>query len=183
MKIITYTAFAVLGAISTSTAFAGCGRASHSSVNFVPGTDRALARQIFGAASESPAAVTGKPSDPTGLWFTVVTFESAPVYQAFEAFTSDGLEILNDNSPTLEGNVCLGTWTATGRNTAKVFHPSWSYDESGNLNGSVVIREQITISADGNSFTGSVTVEAFDLSGDSQGIVFAGDLSGKRMNG
>jgi hypothetical protein len=180
MKRTTMVALAILGAISASNAFAGCGRASR--VNFpIPG-DHTLARKAFGPSEVAPEAA-GKPLDPTGLWLSTVTVSGVTAFQAFEAFTSDGIEILNDNGPTLEGNVCLGMWTSPAKNVINVTHPSWNYDESGNLIGSVVIREQITLLPGGNTYQGSVSVEAFDMSGNSLGIVFQGDLSGKRITG
>jgi len=178
----TLASLFILGALSTSTAFGGCGRESRVNFPVLP-SGRSLAPQIGPSTPEadSPAALI-LPGNPTGLWLTTVTSAGQTVYQAFEAFTADGLEILNDNGPTLEGNVCLGTWSGAGRNV-KVYHPAWSYDSAGNLIGSVVIRETITLDVPGMAFKGSVTVEAFDLNGHSQGIVFQGDLSGKRITG
>jgi len=116
----------------------------------------------------------------TGLWLSTVTVDGQPAFQAFEAFTQDGLEFLNDNGSPVEGNVCFGIWTAAGKNV-KVTHPAWNYDPSGNLIGSVVIRETFTLDPGGNAFTGSISVEAFDLNGNSFGIVFQGDVAGKRI--
>ena len=116
-----------------------------------------------------------------GLWAVNVTLGGQVIYQAFESFTLDGLEFLNDNGPTLEGNVCFGVWTAPSRNTIKVYHPSWNYDMSGNLIGTVVIRDQITLDASGNSFKGTVVVDTYDLNGNVAAPELQAQLSGKRI--
>jgi hypothetical protein len=99
-----------------------------------------------------------------GLWLDTVTIEGQPYGQSFEAFTSDGIEILNDSGSPSLGNVCLGVWAATGPGkTIKVTHPSWNYLPDGTLIGTVVIGEKITVDPDGNHFHGPVTVDVYDL--------------------
>lgn len=103
------------------------------------------------------------------------------IYQAFESFTSDGLEFLNDNGSPLEGNVCFGAWTPPSRNTVRVYHPSWNYDMAGNLIGTVIIKEQFTFDPGGNSFRGTVVVNTYDLNGHVSGPELQAQLSGKRI--
>ena len=117
----------------------------------------------------------------TGLWLTSVIFQGQTIYQAFESYTLDGLEFLNDNGSPIEGNVCFGVWTVMPDNTVKVNHPSWNYDASGNLIGTVSIKSQVTIDAGGNSFHGSVKVTTYDLTGHVSGPVLQAQLVGKRI--
>ena len=84
---------------------------------------------------------------------------------AFDAWHSDGTEILNDYTNPIEGNVCLGVWQQTGIRTYKLKHPSWSFDSNGNLQGTVIIGEKITVSPDGKSYSGSYTYSIYDTSG------------------
>jgi hypothetical protein len=117
-----------------------------------------------------------------GLWLSTVLIGGQPVYQAFESFTSDGLEVLNDNGAPQAGNVCLGVWAPTGKNALKVNHPSWNYDNNGNVIGTVIIKSQITIDPGGNSYKGTVTIDTYDLNGKKvPGGSFSGQLTAKRI--
>jgi hypothetical protein len=168
MQLITWAA---LGALLTSTAWAGCGRATSTNFPVLLPEEKAAARQTL--ASEDNQGIVG-------LWLTTVTADGQPVFQAFESFSSDGLEVLNDNGAPQAGNVCLGVWISAGRNI-KVNHPSWNYDSNGNLIGTVVIREQVALDPGGNSFKGTVTVDVYDLNGKQVQPTFTAQLSGKRI--
>lgn len=132
----------------------GCGR------GVLPGllSPESIEAQVAGSnQSVEPRSDDAGNRAIVGLWLSTVLIGGQPVYQAFESFTSDGLEILNDNGSTLNGNVCLGVWAPTGRNALKVNHPSWNYDDHGNLIGTVILKSQITIDPGGNSFRGTIT--------------------------
>lgn len=133
------------------------------------------------AAVEQPRDTTLFAVSTVGMWSVNVTISGQTIYQAFESFTIDGLEFLNDNGPTLEGNVCFGVWSSPSRNTVKIYHPSWNYDANGNLNGTVTIKQQITLDPGGNSFKGNVVVNVYDLNGNTQGPALQAQVSGKRI--
>jgi hypothetical protein len=46
--------------------------------------------------------------------------------------------------------------------TYRLKHPSWYFDNSGNLLGTEIIRENITLSPDGTRFTGSFWIDVYD---------------------
>jgi len=100
-----------------------------------------------------------------GLW--KVTFSSAGeiVDVAFDAWHSDGTEILNDYTNPIEGNVCLGVWEQTGVRSFRLKHPSWSFDTTGALLGTVVIRENVTLGPDCNSYKGTYRYDIYDTAG------------------
>lgn len=100
-----------------------------------------------------------------GLWKVKFSVGDQVVDQGFDVWHSDGTEVLNDTPPPSTGNVCLGVWIKAGRLTYKLKHPSWSFDAAGNLIGTVVIREEVTVSADGNSYKGTFTIDVYDLAG------------------
>lgn len=163
-------------------ASAGCGKALATRLSGqVPGATNHLAPTPASteAASADDTAVPG--GNIVGLWLTSVVLDGQVIFQGFESFTSDGLEFLNDNGSTLEGNVCFGTWTNAPRNMIKVYHPSWNYDMNGNLIGTVVIKSQILVSPAGNSFTGTVAVDTYDLNGNMIGPEFDALLTAKRI--
>ena len=120
--------------------------------------DRLEAQAARPAASALPASIVG-------LWNITFTSGGQVVDVAYDVWHSDGTEILNDYTNPIEGNVCLGVWEQTGPRSYKLKHPSWSFDNTGTLQGTVMIREKVTVSPDGNSFTGSYTYDVYDISG------------------
>jgi hypothetical protein len=100
-----------------------------------------------------------------GLWNLTFLSGGQVVDAAFDAWHSDGTEILNDYTNPIEGNVCLGVWEQTGTRSYKLKHPSWSFDTGGNPLGTVIIRENVTVSLDGNSFGGTYTYDVYDVTG------------------
>jgi len=107
-------------------------------------------------------------ADPTivGLWNVQFVADGQVVDAGFDAWHADGTETLNDTTPPIAGDVCLGVWTKTGAKTYKLKHPSWIFDDSGlNLIGVVIIRETVTLDKAGNSYDGDLAVDAYDLAG------------------
>ncbi|MGD0629749.1 MAG: hypothetical protein ABR987_10360 [Terracidiphilus sp.] len=129
------------------------------------------------SASRMPAlSAPAEPSNPTGveadmaativgLWNLNFYYQGQVVDVAFDAWHSDGTEVLNDYTDPIEGNVCLGVWERTGANTYTLKHPSWYFDGNGVLLGTVVIHEIVTISADGNKFSGRYADDIYDVTG------------------
>ncbi len=116
----------------------------------------------------------------TGLWNVTFSSGGQVVDVAFDAWHSDGTEILNDYTNPIEGNVCLGVWVQTGTRTYTLKHPSWSFDTGGNLLGTVVIHENVQLSADGNSSKGTYTYDIYDTNGNFL-EAFTGTLSATRI--
>jgi len=100
-----------------------------------------------------------------GLWNVTFTSGGQTVDVGFDAWHSDGTEILNDYTNPIEGNVCLGAWTQTGPRTYRLKHPSWAFDTTGTLVGTVWIRETVTVSADCNSYKGNYAYDIYDTTG------------------
>jgi hypothetical protein len=116
------------------------------------------------AAAQQQPQEAAEPS-MVGLWNVTFVAGGQVVDQGFDQWNSGGTEILNDTPPPSTGNVCLGVWAKTGPNTYKLKHPSWTFDPAGNLTGTAIIREQVTLDARGKTFKGPVTVDVFDLNG------------------
>ena len=100
--------------------------------------------------------------------------------QGFDQWNVGGTEILNDTPPPATGNVCLGVWAQIGQLSYKLNHPSWTFDNAGNLNGTVIIREQVVIDPRGNSFAGAFTYYVYDLKGNLLDRV-NGTITGQRI--
>lgn len=114
-----------------------------------------------------------------GLWQETVTSGGQVIDQAFEVFHSDGTEAILDITPPAEENACFGVWVQSGPHTAKLKHPSWTFDANGNLTGTAVIRATITL-VNENKFTGTYTINFYDTSGNPTGQS-SGGLQGTRI--
>jgi hypothetical protein len=115
-----------------------------------------------------------------GLWEMQNTRNGVVLLHGIDSWHSDGTEALNDTGNPTGGNVCLGVWVKTGPDTYKLKHPYWRWDSTGTLIGSGVLRFEITVDPDGNSYTGTFTNDQFDLVGNNVHHG-AGDTSGQRI--
>jgi hypothetical protein len=118
------------------------------------------------AASPIQTGVNNSAEVPiAGLWLTTFTSGGQVADVGFDQWNLDGTEILNDDPPPQTGNVCLGVFVKSALSTYKLKHPSWTFDASGNVNGTAIIRELIFMDPGGNTYHGTFTVDIYDLSG------------------
>ncbi len=115
-----------------------------------------------------------------GLWKVSFVSDGQVVDEGFDQWNNGGTEILNDTPPPATGNVCLGVWEKTGPATYKLKHPSWTFDNAGNLTGTAIIREEVTLDNSGDVFKGPFTVDVYDMSGT---LLFHldGQITGERI--
>jgi hypothetical protein len=132
------------------------------------------------AAPGSGSRPAGTAASIVGLWHVKFYSGGTLSDNAFDAWHSDGTEVLNDFTNPIEDNVCLGVWTQTAAGSYKLKHPSWTFDSSGNLTGLAMIFETVTVSTDGNTYSGVYTVDLFDTMGNPVGS-FNGGLMGERI--
>jgi hypothetical protein len=100
----------------------------------------------------------------------------------YSEWHSDGTEILNSgaHAPATE-NFCMGVWGKTGYLAYELNHFALSYDApSASLAAYVNIREQVTLSPSGNSFSGTFTIDAYAPNGNHVDHV-AGTVTGTRL--
>jgi hypothetical protein len=93
---------------------------------------------------------------------------------------SDGTEIMNSSRPPATQSFCLGVWKKTGPSSFKLNHFALSFDLSGNSVGGSNIREEITVEHGGDKYTGTFTIDAFDVHGVHVRHI-AGDVTGERI--
>lgn len=108
---------------------------------------------------------------------------------AVSVWHSDGTEIMNSARSAQDGNFCLGVWKHTGERTYLLNHIPWQgniFDPTapqgtiGNPQAGVQIIENVTLSSDGNSYSGTFSLHAYDTSGNVY-VWFTGVLSAKRI--
>jgi len=122
---------------------------------------------------EAPEATTTPASNSiVGFWHVKFVSGGQLVDEGFDQWHSDGTEILNDTPPPATGNVCLGVYGQVPSPSAiinatkpsyKLKHLAWTFDDAGNVNGTAVIGELVSVSANGATFTGTCTLDVYDL--------------------
>src|SRR5262249_34846284 len=135
-----------------------------------------------------------------GMWHVTFTAETAAppvappgavIDDALVVWHSDGTEIMNSMRPPQDGNFCMGVWQQVGPYTYKLNHFAWfakqfptgpgdQGTDVGPSVGPTQITEQITLSRDGQHFTGTFTLNAYDLNN----VIFqtfTGTVSGTRI--
>ncbi len=129
----------------------------------------------------------GQPSI-VGMWhvvFTAQTMNGDPVNLLFDnsvvVWHSDGTEIMNSSRPAQDGNFCMGVWAQTGRLKYDLNHIPWQgNDPTGNPQGGAQLIEHVTLSPDGNHYSGTFTFTAYDTSGN-PGPSYTGVFTAKRI--
>jgi hypothetical protein len=170
-------------ALLPASATASCGRPANAGAAAISPASPLLQR--LGPVQQA-AASTGAsgPASIVGLWHVIFVSGGQLFDEGFDAWHSDGTEILNDTAPPQPANgagtVCLGVFKKTGPGTYKLKHPFWSFDANANLAGSGFITEIVTLDAGGNSYHGSFTFDLFDLSRNLIAEV-TGDLTAERI--
>ena len=121
----------------------------------------------------------GSPSI-VGLWHVSYLLDGQPFYIALDMWHSDGTEFENSYSTPVAGNICMGVWKKTGPRTIQLTHIGWNFDLAGNPAGYFTLTEFETLSAKGDSYTGSFVYNIYDDSGKLQ-QTFGGTQSATRI--
>lgn len=136
---------------------------SHASWNLQLGQPRLL-----------PAAFDSDEASIVGFWhFKFVSRGSSGIPDGTEVdagyaqWHSDGTEITNSGGHApITSSFCTGVWKQTGLRSYKLNHFAIAWDSTGmNLIGPANIQENVTVSPDGNSFTGTFTVDQYTEAG------------------
>jgi len=153
-----------------------------------------LQRQSWQYQGECPAAslllVSDQSSDDpiVGFWKVTLTArgnadipDGAPIDQGYAQWHSDHTEIMNSSRPPVTGSFCLGVWKHVGRSRYSLNHFGISWDQNSNIVGPANIREHVALAPDGKSFSGSFTIDQYDLSGNLL-MHIQGDIAGFRIS-
>ena len=132
-----------------------------------------------------------------GMWhviFTGQTFNGNPypdIYQpvdnALVVWHSDGTEIMNSARPAQDGNFCLGVWKHNGEGRYYLNHFPWKFNDTtgapagiGVPQDGVQLTEEVVLSPDGKSYSGTFTLMQYDSTG-TLTTTIKGTLSAKRI--
>jgi hypothetical protein len=184
-----------LGAFALALATAPAALASCGSFNLPLAHPSGLHLQS-GQARFMPAALLKGGSDDddgvsiVGMWHVVFTGQTMnggsytlpePFDNSLVVWHSDGTEIMNSSRPAQDGNFCMGVWQQTGRRQYFLNHIPWQgNDPGGNPTGGAQILERVTLSPDGNSYSGKFTFQAYDINGNPT-LAVTGELTATRI--
>lgn len=117
-----------------------------------------------------------------GMWHAVFTDSSGSVFDnAVVQWHVDGTEIMNSQRPAQDGNFCLGVRKQTGERKYLLNHLPWKgNDPTGQPQDGAQLIEKVTLSRDGNSYTGMYTFQPYDQDGN-PGPVLTGTISATRI--
>lgn len=132
-----------------------------------------------------------------GMWHVLLTahtmngqaIPNTVIDNSLAVWHRDGTEIMNSLRPAQDGNFCLGVWKRTGQRSyllnhipwgGNVFDPTAPPDAIGAPQAGVQILENVTLSADGDSYSGTFTLQAYDTAGNVYAS-FSGTVSAKRV--
>jgi hypothetical protein len=166
----------LIGMLVSGEAFAGCGDSTKSK----PGAS--LLPQMWDGQSGSFLPISANSSDDriVGMWHATFTAEGnesgpsdgAPIDNSLVVWHSDHTEIMASSRPAQDGDICMGIWEKTGKFKYKLNHFAWFANDTanapsgiGNPTGPVRLFEEVTLSPDGKHYTGTFTVDAYDVAG------------------
>jgi hypothetical protein len=92
---------------------------------------------------------------------------------------SDGTELLNSSRVPDTGNFCMGVWKKTSHLHYKLNHFGKGW-QNGVYGGPAQIKEEVVVSEDGNSLSGTWSVDQYDTSGNLLAHL-AGKIEAKRL--
>ena len=163
--------FVLMGAFLTAMAAAQCGTPTAK-----------LHKQAWRVGD--PTALLTQAADTVepivGMWHVMFTAEGnsegppdgTPIDNAIIVWHGDGTEIMNSGRPPQDGDFCMGVWKKVAPNKYRVNHFAWGGNDTtnaptgiGNPTGPTRIIEAVTLSADGNSFSGTFSLRATDPAG------------------
>jgi len=119
-----------------------------------------------------------------GMWN--VQFQGSGGFTDFgyQQWHSDGTEFMNSGGrPPAIQNYCLGVWQRSGPNRYRLNHWALNYEPDGTWAGRVNIREEVTVASNGQSFTGTFTIDVYDPQNNHVGPSpdVSGTVSGTRV--
>jgi hypothetical protein len=187
----TTLGLAVCATVFIQTAHADCGSYTSTGQKLIPALAqwsflkpaayRLAALKVAAREDDNDAAIVG-------MWKVQFVSEGTNgipdgtmIDSAYAQWHSDGTEIMNSGRPPITSSFCLGVWKKTGESTYKLNHFALSWDPSGTVFvGPANIRENVTLNAQGNNFSGTFTIDQFDTNGNTLAHI-VGKITAQRV--
>jgi hypothetical protein len=182
----------MIAGMFSATAYAACGDSTRLAPRFHP-----QAWQGSGAVQPGSLLRVSDDDDDSivGMWHVTFTAkgnnpgppDGAQIDNALVTWHRDGTELMNSARPPQDGDFCMGVWKKTGKNTYKLNHFAWLANDAtggpsgiGSPQGPTRFFEEVTLSPDGNHYTGTFTLDGYDTSGHPVAHI-TGVLAGTRI--
>ena len=118
-----------------------------------------------------------------GFWHFKMLIGGQTIDAGAQQLHGDGTEVQDSGVRTpLIGNVCFGVWKQVGVRHYKLNHRGIGFDAAGgSANGVDSIVYDLTLSRDGNSYSGTFTIYPYNSEGDFMGPTVKGTATGTRI--
>jgi hypothetical protein len=169
----------LLALVCVPSSWAGCAPSlagpTHTSWMVQPGSPTLLQAALVKANYSEPSIV--------GFWHFIQMSGINPFDAGYEEWHSDGTEIYNSGGRAPDtGSFCLGVWQQVGVRHYKLNHRAIGWMPGGSTAAYVAaITEDVTLSATGNSFSGTYKVIAYDLTGHLLQVISSGKVTATRI--
>ena len=145
---------------------AECGTVAHNANTLSPQAKSLQEPAALGAVDSDQADLPNPSVTVLGLWKKIY-FDQYGVLNdiGFAQFSAGGTELLNDVGAFNAGtNFCIGAWKKIGPRSYDLVHTFYLFDGTTAI-GVSIEKSQLTVSRDGNHFTGTWNQDNYDLSG------------------
>ena len=118
-----------------------------------------------------------------GFWHFKMSVGVNVIDGGTQQWHSDGAEVMDSGARSpLIGNVCFGVWKQVGERQYKLNHRGIGFDAAGSaVNGVDSIIINVTLSRDGNSYSGTFTIYPYDPDGNFIAPAVKGTITGTRI--
>ncbi len=133
-----------------------------------------------------PNPIVGANSSIVGLWHVIYTngTDGSTFNDTFDTWHSDGTEFESAFLAPAGGDVCVGVWKQTGLRSVSLHHVGWLFDPStptATATNTFTLDENIRVSADGMSYSGSFTFKIWNLDGTPTPVEVTGSIAAARI--
>jgi hypothetical protein len=118
-----------------------------------------------------------------GFWHFKMLIGGNVIDAGAQQWHGDGTEVMDSGVRNpLIGNVCFGVWKQTGQRHYRLNHRGIGFDPAGgSTNGIDSIVFDVTLSRDGNSYSGTFTIYPYSPEGVFMGPAVKGTVTGTRI--
>ena len=119
---------------------------------------------VVGCFALSPTVQAAGRYPIVGLWSVhYVSTTGGPEVFTYDQWFSDGLDIETPN--IIVGPPCQGTFKVAADGTVHLYHVAWTFDGTGAPSGHWEENLLATVSADGQSYSGTYDRDFYDVNG------------------
>jgi hypothetical protein len=139
-----------------------------------------LATLVLACLGLAPATQAAGHHSIVGMWSVhYVSTTGGPEVFTFDQWHGDGLEF--EVASFLPGAVCQGTYKQASDGSYHNYHVAWTFDSTGAPSGYWDENMVVSVSADGQSYSGTYARKFYDLNGN---FLFEDDgtLTATRLN-